>query len=113
MSSAMEADSSGAVGQLQEAKKPMSVVAELQAGTAELEQVQETDVPTRMAGSRAAVLLLSDGENGMEWRRRLKVTECCQSAQFCCHMVNGDEMEMVWAKTEMGGFCFWKEMELS
>ncbi len=47
------------------AKKTASAVAEQRAGTGEIEQVQEKDMPMGMVGSRAAAPLPSDGENGM------------------------------------------------
>ncbi len=62
-------------GQLQEAKKPASAVAELQARTAELKQVQKTDVPMGTAGSRTAAPLPSDRGNGMMHAGMEKVAE--------------------------------------
>ncbi len=57
------------------AKKPASAVAEPRAGTAELERVQETDVPMETTGSGTAAPLPSDGGNGVMHMGMEKATE--------------------------------------
>ncbi len=74
----MEADSLRVERQLSGANDPASAVAEPSAGTAEVEQMQETDVQRGMAENRAAALLLSDRENGMVHTGTEKVTESDQ-----------------------------------
>ncbi len=60
---------------MQEAKNPVSIVAELNARTAEFEQVRGTDMPMGTAGSRTAAPLPSNGGNGTMHTGMEKATE--------------------------------------